>query len=80
LRTTWTAKSWSSHSVISIFSSEMSATGFTGCPVSARISSQAGSSGFHSDLTRPLSGALALGLWYDFHEYEWHLGNVGWRK
>ena len=20
---------------------------------------------------------LALGLWYDFHEYEWHLGNVG---
>ena len=22
---------------------------------------------------------LALGLWYDFHEYEWHLGNVGSR-
>ncbi len=20
---------------------------------------------------------LALGLWYDFHECEWHLGNVG---
>ena len=20
---------------------------------------------------------LALGLWYDFHEYGWHLGNVG---
>jgi hypothetical protein len=21
---------------------------------------------------------LALGLWYDFHKYVWHLGNVGY--
>ena len=31
----------------------------------------------HSISASPFSDALALDLWYDFHEYEWHLGNGG---
>ncbi len=31
----------------------------------------------HSISASPFSDAFALDLWYDFHEYEWHLGNGG---
>jgi hypothetical protein len=30
-----------------------------------------------SDGCKGDTAALALGLWYDFHEFGWHLGNVG---
>ena len=30
-----------------------------------------------SDGCKGDTAPLALGLWYDFHEFGWHLGNVG---